>query len=116
MITFGGSILTFVLISSTKIASVILGKPPQKLWNGVEPPPIRKIVRSFVTFFVLMASLRQQSRPNQPGGFEKIRVKVTQAEVEAGRRVPAAGQSRPSQEKSAEREVAAGLTTDLALV
>ena len=62
--------------------------------------------------------VRQQSRLNQPDGFEKIRVKVTQAEVwvEAGRRVPAAGQSRPSQEKSAEREVAAGLTTDLASV
>ena len=45
-------------------------------------------------------------------------MKVTQAEVwvEAGRRLAAAGQSRPSQEKSAEREVAAGLTTDLALV
>ena len=60
--------------------------------------------------------VRQQSKLNQPDGFEKIRVKVTQAEVEAGRRLAAAGQSRPSQEKSAEREVAAGLTTDLASV
>ena len=39
VITFGGKFWHIVIFSSSKIGSVVLGKPPQKLWNGVEPPP-----------------------------------------------------------------------------
>ena len=32
-------------------------KHPQKLWNGVEPPPRTENVHSYTTFLALMASL-----------------------------------------------------------
>ena len=55
---FWGVNSCFVLISSTKIASVILGKtPPKAMEWGWVPPPLYGRSPQFCDFFALMASL-----------------------------------------------------------